>query len=431
MSKDYEWSIDTVAARLAETEDRLAQDDPQLKSVFTQTFFEEAKAQIPGLGGSPRSALAGAILSIKDLLDVRGFVTRAGTKFMQADAPAAEDAVIVGKLREAGAVLIGHTNMTELAYSGLGLNPHYGTPENAIFEGCIPGGSTSGGAVSVAQGAADIAIGTDTGGSLRIPAAFNGIVGFKPTQSSVSRDGCKALSRSLDSVGPMARSVAACDLAYRVLAGENAGGEPLSDADFVIPANYGMDDLEPAVADALEAAIGRLTAAGFAVREAKIDALEQLKALPIWHFASVECRAEYDHAYRNHRDLIDPRIAGPTRMGRADEVDAVTYRKTLNRRADLIGLFRREMAGRVLLMPTVPILPPRFEALEDDEAYSRINLQVLRNPSIANVMDCCSISVPYAGGAAPMGIMMTACGGRDRALLSLAAKVEASFDLQG
>ena len=429
MSKTYEWSIETAAARLAEAKGRLEQDDPCLKAVFTQTFFDEAEADISQLGRSPQSALAGAIVSIKDLLDVKGFVTRAGTRFLQKDAPAAKDAATVGRLREAGAVLIGHTNMTELAYSGLGLNPHYGTPENAVLKGRIPGGSTSGGAVSVARNVADIALGTDTGGSLRIPAAFNGIVGFKPTQKTVSREGCKALSRSLDSVGPMARTVAACDLAYTVLAGENAGDRLLSDAEFVIPSNYGMDDLEPAVSKAFDTAVGRLTAAGFAVGKARIDALEQLKALPIWHFASIECRAEYDHAYKHHKELIDPRIAGSTRMGRADEVDAVAYRKTLNRRADLIELFRREMAGKVLLMPTVPILPPSFEALEDDDAFSRINLQVLRNPSIANVMDSCSISVPYARDGAPIGIMMTACGGHDRALLSLAAEVEASLDL--
>ena len=427
MNVKTSWSVDEIQARLNTIQERLECDDPQLKSVFTQTFLDQALEQASGLRFNQEGVLKGAIVSIKDLLDVEGFVTKAGTRFMESNPPAAKDAETVKRLRDAGAVFIGHTNMTELAYSGLGLNPHYGTPENALIEGCIPGGSTSGGAISVARGVADIAIGTDTGGSLRIPAAFNGLVGFKPTQSTVSRNGCKSLSRSLDSVGPMAKSVADCRVAYDVLAGDAAGKDDLTDPTFVIPTNYGMDDLDPIVAAGFDAAIRVLTAKGYDIREERLDVLERLKDVPVWHFSAIESRGDYDDAYQNHRDIMDPRVAGPARMGRADEVDAVSYRKTLNMRDDLIALYRQEMAGRVLIMPTVPIMPPTFADMEQDDDYGRLNLRVLRNPSIGNVMDACSVSLPFENQAHTIGVMMTACGGCDLALLDLSQEIETHF----
>lgn len=425
MNTDTPWSIETAPARVAKIQARIKNKDPQLASVFTQTFFDTTDEQIEALSGRPMSDLAGALVSIKDLLDVEGYVTKAGTLFMKDNQAALGDADSVTNLRNAGAIFVGHTNMTELAYSGLGLNPHYGTPTNALREGCIPGGSTSGGAISVACGAADIAIGTDTGGSLRIPAAFNGIVGFKPTQSTVSQVGCKPLSRSLDSVGPMAKSVAVCKLAYEILAGDDAGRAELSDPTLVVPTNYGMADLAPEVAAGFEAAIRCLRDSGYKIIKENIDVLERLKSLPVWHFSAVESRGDYDDAYQNHRDRMDPRVVSPTRMGRADEVDAVSYRKTLNLREDLIGLYQSQMRNKILLMPTVPILPPTFAEMESDEHYSRMNLQVLRNPSIGNVMDCCSVSLPFAHRNATIGVMMTACAGHDLALLDLAGKIEA------
>ena len=427
MNAKPSWSVDETQARLKCIWERLKNDDPQLKSVFTQTFLDQAIEQANHSKSDNGGKLAGAIISIKDMLDVKGFVTKAGTTFMQNDPPAKEDAETVKRLRDAGAVFVGHTNMTELAYSGLGLNPHYGTPENALIEGCIPGGSTSGGAISVARGIADIAIGTDTGGSLRIPAAFNGLVGFKPTQSTVSRKGCKPLSQSLDSVGPMANCVADCRLTYEILAGEAAGKDELTDPTFVIPTNYGMDDLDSSVKAAFGAAIEVLKAQGYDIREERVEVLERLKELPVWHFSAIESRGEYDEAYQNQREKMDPRVAGPTRMGRADEVDAVSYRKTLNMREDLITHYRQEMEDKILIMPTVPIMPPSFADMKQDEDYSRLNLQVLRNPSIGNVMDACSISLPFQKQGSTMGIMMVAAGGQDSALLDVAAAVENAF----
>lgn len=424
-SQSFPWSADTVVDRLAEIENRINTADPALASVFTQTFFDEARLQVQDTNAHPDSALCGALVSIKDLFDVKGFVTRAGTRFMAENSPAYEDAPPVRRLRDAGAVLLGHTNMTELAYSGLGLNPHYGTPENALAPGCIPGGSTAGGAVSVAHGIADIALGTDTGGSLRIPAAFNGIVGFKPTQSTVSRKGCKALSRSLDSVGPMARSVAACELAYRAISDVADSSAMTVDREFIIPANYAMDDMQAPVEAAFEHAVTTLENNGYKVERKRVAALDALKSLAVWHFASIESRGEYEEAYQNKRHLMDPRIAGPTRMGRADDVSAAAYRKSLNLRQTLVYQYRMEMGSKILLMPTVPILPPTFSAMEDDDEYSRVNLQVLRNPSIANVMDCCSISLPFTHEDATIGVMLTAGANHDLSLLELASLLEA------
>ncbi len=427
MTQQLPWSVATAGERLKTSKERVNSDEPGLKHVFTQTFFAEADEQALKLNHYADSPLCGALVSVKDLFDVKGYVTKAGTAFMADDPPAQADAPPIQNLRDAGAILLGHTNMTELAYSGLGLNPHYGTPENALAPGCIPGGSTAGGAVSVAQGIADIAMGTDTGGSLRIPAAFNGIVGFKPSQSTVSRKGCKALSKSLDSVGPMAKTVAACSIAYKTISnGTNSSGLNV-DKEFIIPSNFGMDDLEPPVKSAFEQAELTLKSNGYKVERQTVVSLDALKQLAIWHFASIESRGEYEEAYQTKRHMIDPRIAGPTRMGRADEVSAASYRKTLNLRQKLIHQFRSEMASKILLLPTVPILPPTFESLEDDDEYTRVNLQVLRNTSVGNVMDCCSISLPYTYGEATMGVMLTACANHDLSLLELAAECEGVF----
>jgi aspartyl-tRNA(Asn)/glutamyl-tRNA(Gln) amidotransferase subunit A len=426
MSKQIPWSPSTAAKRLSDLENRFSSATDDLRSVFTQTFFKEASDQIKTLNQRPNSPLKGALVSVKDLFDVIGKTTKAGTRFMASHAPAQTDAPAIKNLRDAGAIFVGHTNMTELAYSGLGLNPHYGTPENALVAGAIPGGSTSGGAVSVAQGAADIAIGTDTGGSLRIPAAFNGITGFKPTQRTVSRAGCKALSCSLDSVGPMAQSVEICAMAYQALSNGTHDNSKTVAPVFIIPTNYGMDDLDPQVHDAFKSAASRISEAGFTVEEKHIETFETLKSLAIWQFSSVESRGEYDDAFQTDRNSFDPRIS--SRMARADEVSAVAYRQTLNLRESLIEEYNQEIGNNILLMPTVPILPPSFEAMEDDDEYTRVNLQVLRNPSIANVMDCCSISLPYKHVNDTIGVMLTAVALHDLSLLELAQKCETLFE---
>ncbi len=422
MGTNIPWSVNNVSERLTKTLDRVSKNDKDVKAVFTSTFAPgNVKTKQP-----VKSPLAGALVSVKDLFDVEGHVTRAGTKFMENDAAALCDAPPISQLRKAGAVMVGHTNMTELAFSGLGINPHYGTPANTLIPGTVPGGSTAGGAVSVATGLADIAVGTDTGGSLRIPAAFNGIVGFKPSQISVSRQGCKTLSSSLDSVGPMAGNVRAVRLAYHAMRQSVQAFKTFKQASFVVPTNFGMDDLDSAVSDGFKAALDKLSNAGFAVEERSIPVLDTLKTLPLWHFASVESMAEYQQAMDKHIDIMDPRVA--SRIARAKDVDAVSYCQSLSARRTLISQYQADEADNIILMPTCPVLPPKLaDLLDDDDRYYATNLQVLRNPSVANVLDACSVSLPYKHQSHTIGVMLTAANLHDDALLNVAQRCESIF----
>lgn len=342
---------------------------------------------------------------------------------MSGNDKAQSDAKAVKALRAAGATMIGHTNMTELAYSGLGLNPHYGTPDNAIMPGRIPGGSTSGGAVSVAQGFADIALGTDTGGSLRIPAAFNGIVGFKPTQSTVPRMGCKALSNSLDSVGPMARTVSACKLAYEAMTSLSPSHNSEWNPAFVLPTNHGLDDLDNVVAEQFEKAVSSLSRAGYKIIESAIGSFDLLKALPAGQIVAVEAQREYQDTYNEDSESLDPRIY--SRMAQANGVDESQYQQTLQSRQTLIEQYQKEMLDKIVLLPTVATLPPLLSEIQnDDERYNSANLLCLRNTSIANAVDGCSISLPYGSEETTIGIMLISNSLTDLNLLSLAAHVD-------
>lgn len=422
MNLDTPWSVKNCKERQAKSLDRIEKDTNDVKSVFTATFKPDPKSSNANI----KSPLAGALISVKDLLDVAGKVTRAGTRFMQDNEPATSDAPPLKQLKDAGALLLGHTNMTELAYSGLGINPHYGTPANALHGDCIPGGSTAGGAVSVALRLADIAIGTDTGGSLRIPAAFNGIVGFKPSQLNVSRHGCKTLSGSLDSVGPMAANVNTCRLAFNVMRRSSANAKSLHKPTLVIPDNFGTDDLDAVTSSGFYKAVDKLSNAGFIIETREVAVLNGVKNLAVWQFAAVESRAEYEDAFTEHFDLIDPRVS--SRIARADGVSAMEYCKTLHARNRLIEQYRNEESGPVILLPTSPIVAPKLaDLLKDDDAYFSTNAQVLRNPSVANLLDGCSISIPFRHQLYSIGIMLTAPTFHDDALLSLAQRVESAL----
>lgn len=422
MMTEHPWSEHTVAERLEHIIRRVQADTDDVKGVYTQLFHSDAESE-RSRERPEGSALSGALVSVKDLFDVAGFRTRAGTLFMRDDPKAIADAHPIANLRAAGATLVGHTNMTELAYSGLGLNPHYGTAQNSILPACIPGGSTSGGAISVARNLADIAIGTDTGGSLRIPAAFNNLVGFKPSQASVSRAGCKPLSTTLDSVGPIARTVSACKLAFDCMKTQATTLAPQQEAGLCVPTHYATEDMHPVIAEGFTAAVSLLSAAGLSIWSGRVPLLDQLASLPAWQFAAVESRAQYNDIFQNQPDQLDPRIA--SRMARADEVSAVEYRQTLNHRQMLASEFQQAFSERILLTPTVPVAVPTFAELDCDEAYFRINVLALRNPSIANVLAGCSVSLPFQHQGQPMGIMLTAPSGYDDYLLSMAARCEA------
>ena len=388
MTTPFRWTPDTAGSRLKTVFEK-AKNDPAAKAVFLKLLEKRGMEQASKAAGNA-SPLSGALVSVKALFDVSGETTSSATKVLLGNPPAETDATAIARLSTAGAVFTGVTNMSEFAYSGLGLNPHYGTPENPVYPGCAPGGSTSGGAVSVALGLSDIAIGSDTGGSLRIPAAFTGITGFKPTQASVPMQGGVPLSDSLDSFGPMARSVAECEIAWQIMADREVVPAPAEAAELVVPVNFGFSEIDSIIADGFSTVMAKLRAAGFKVIEEDLQAISLYDQVPPWHMTSVESRAHFEDHYQNRSNDFDPRVHA--RMGRAEEISAVEYRQTLNRRARFIKAFQEELGGRMLLLPTTPILPPDIDSLADDATFNRLNLLALRNPSLANVADACSIA---------------------------------------
>ncbi|WP_421847895.1 amidase family protein [Marinomonas sp.] len=391
--------------------------DSKGQSVFTE-LFDYVEPQ--------KGPLNGAIISIKDLFQVQGYKTQAGSIFINQQL-ADQDAAAVTQLREAGASFLGHTNMTELAYSGLGLNPHYGTPDNPINAGRITGGSTSGGAASVALGAADAALGTDTGGSLRIPAAFCGLTGFKPSQQTVSREGCLPLSDSLDSIGPIAKTVEECELLWQVLSGtsplpeaaKSSGAEQLC---IVVPSNFGLNDLDTLIEEGFAEKLAQLEAAGVVVERRFIDALEIYKTLPVWQFSAFESQAFYSQNYDLEAADLDPRVA--SRIARAKTISAEDFQQTQAARKAFIQKMLEDEPSTVFLLPTVAVVAPKLSDLEKDSEYDRINLLCLRNTSLANLLNGCSISLPFNFQQEPMGLMLTAGNGMDQALLDLAKQLE-------
>ena len=386
--------------------------------------------------GAPRSAIDGLPISVKDLFDVAGQTTRAGSVVLADAAPAARHAEVVQRLRAAGAVIVGRTNMTEFAYSGLGLNPHHGTPRNPWDRatGRIPGGSSSGAAVSVSDGMAAAAIGSDTGGSVRIPAAFCGLTGFKPTARRVSMAGVLPLSRRLDSVGPIAPSVACCAALDAILSGEDpAGTVPppalLRGLRLAVPTTVALDALQPAVAGAFAAALSKLSAAGAAISEIAVTPFAELAGL---NTRGGLIAAE---AYAWHRDLLareqaryDPRVA--LRMLRGREMSAVELLDLLDARLRWTAEVEAAIGGfDALLMPTIPIVAPPLAELEASDAlFGETNLLVLRNPSFINFLDGCALSLPcHREGEAPVGLMVAGAGGRDRRILAIGLAVEAAL----
>ena len=377
------------------------------------------------------SPYAGIPISIKDLFDVAGQVTRAGSTVLATRPAASKDATIVSRLRRAGFVLVGRTNMSEFAFSGLGLNPHYGTPRNPWQrgEGHIPGGSSSGAAISVADGMAHAAIGTDTGGSCRIPAAFTGLVGFKPTARRVPRDGTIPLSTTLDSIGPLARSVACCAILDAVLADEpppDLSESSVAGLRLAVPKTFVLEDMEADVAAHFERSLSRLSAAGARIQEIELRELAQIPTI------NAKGGFSPPESYSWHRGLIetnagdyDPRVL--TRIQRGATQSAADYIELVAARRTFIDAVEKRIAGfDALLMPTTPILPPLSDSLQSDAEFFRVNGLALRNPAVINLLDGCAISVPdHEEDEAPTGLMVCCGGGRDRELLRHAAAAAA------
>ena len=382
-------------------------------------------------GASP-SPFAGIPVSIKDLFDVAGEVTTAGSVVLRGAAAAARDAPCVARLRAAGFIPIGRTNMTEFAFSGLGINLHYGTPLNPHDRAAarIPGGSSSGAAVSVTDGMAFGALGTDTGGSCRIPAALCGIVGFKPTAHRVPTKGAFPLSTSLDSVGPLAATVACCAVLDAVLAGEPAADLPAFPVDglrLAVPQTMVLDGVEPAVARAFDAALTVLRKAGARIVDIPLRELAELAQINAkGGLAAAESYAIHRALIAKAEKMYDPRVL--TRLRRGQEQDAADYIDLISARADFIRRVAAVTAPYdALMMPTVPVTAVPVADLVADDAYRQVNFLVLRNPSVANFLDRCSISIPcHRGCEAPVGLMLIGEHGADRRLLAIAAAIEAA-----
>ncbi len=376
--------------------------------------------------------LDGTIVSIKDLFDVAGEPTRAGSKILADEAsPAKADAPVVHRLRSAGAVIVAKTNMTEFALGAIGANPHFGTPGNPSDRARVPGGSSAGAGVAAADGMCEIAIGSDTGGSVRIPAALCGIVGFKPSRQRVPTAGAFPLSTTLDSIGPLARSVADCAKADAVMSGTEMAGEdfasvvpfPLAGLRFGIAQGFPLENLDETVGGAFSAAIERLKKAGVRITQEAMPLFEEMRQVNAYGgiVQPEACAIHRDRLKRRRADM-DPNIRA--RIERGCAVSAADYIGMLYTRERLVrAMDRRFAALDALVMPTAGIVAPTIAEVADPEIFAARNEMLLRNTSIGNFFDLCGISLPLPAKL-PVGLMLMARNGHDRTLLRIAAAVE-------
>ena len=420
--------VDECLARIADTSGEGAR---AFIHVDAEAAIEAAEAmdRLREVRAAP-SAYAGIPISIKDLFDIKGQVTRAGSRALDDSPPAEADAAVVARLRRAGFVVIGRTNMTEFAYSGIGINPHYGTPKGAWQRsvGHVPGGSSSGAAVSVVDRMAHGALGTDTGGSCRIPAAYNGIVGFKPTQRRVPLDGGVPLSFTLDSFGPLARTVGCCAVLDAVLADEPV--QPLQPRAIKgmrlgVPTTVVLDELDDAVAQTFERALETLSRQGALIERIAVPEFLDVAAMNAkGGFAAAESYAWHRYLIASKGDVYDPRVS--MRILRGESLSAADYVDLLGARKSLIARATVRLAPYdALILPTTANTPPRIADLADDRAFTKANLLSLRNCTLINMIDGCAISLPgHREGEVPVGLMLAASGGSDRRIFELAAAIE-------
>ncbi|MBU9843608.1 amidase [Rahnella ecdela] len=420
------------------TEAALAKsEDPQGEGslVFTRLYHQQAlelavASDARRKEGKPFSALDGIPVSIKDLFDVAGESTTAGSKVLRDALVAAENATVVQKLLDAGVVIIGKTNMTEFAYSGLGINPHYGTPANPFDRATrrIPGGSSSGAAVSVSDGMSLGAIGSDTGGSVRIPAAFCGLTGYKPTARRISQTGLLPLSTALDTIGVITHDLVSCIALDGVIADipVQITEKSLLQAHFAIPQTLVLNGLDADVQRAFTIAIEKLKQSGAKVSEIPCHEFSELADInATGGFTALESWAWHQNLIEQKGEQYDPRVVSRIRRGAA--LNQADLKRLELQRAD----WQQRVAQTIgqfdaLLMPTVPMIAPSIAELEaDDDTYFRANAAALRNPSVINFLDGCAVSLPcHQEGEAPVGLMVAALPLHDDALLSWSLQIE-------
>ena len=374
--------------------------------------------------------LDGAIVSIKDLFDVAGEPTRAGSKILKDAPPAKADAPAVRRLRAAGAVIVAKTGMSEFAFSGVGMNPHYGTPGNPADRARVPGGSSSGAAVAAADHMCEIAIGTDTGGSTRIPGALCGVVGFKPSAWRVPTEGAFPLSYSLDSIGPIARTVEDCAKADAVMAGEEFAPlkpAPVAGLRLGVPQGLLLTEWDNTVGTRFGAARKRLSDAGARVTDEPMPLLDEMLAVNAkGGFAPAEAFSIHREHLAKRADDFDPNVR--VRIERGGKVSAADYVEMSRGRAALIRAMDAQASEfDAWVLPTTPIAAPTIAEMRDSNTFSTKNMLLLRNTSTWNFFDMCAISIPIPGSGLPVGLMLVTRNGHDRRLFEIAAGIESLF----
>ena len=414
---------------------RIADPAGEGARAFLKVYEEQARADAEHSDrlrrqGVVRSGVEGLPVSLKDLYDVAGDVTRAGSKLLAGAPPAKQDAAAVARLRAAGAVFVGRTNMVEFAFGTTGLNPHYGTPRNPWDRktGRVPGGSSSGAAVAQADGMCVMALGSDTRGSIRQPAALCGVVGWKPTQRRVPLDGAFPLSYTLDTVGPLANTVACCAAYDAVLAGEVPAPLAALSANglrLLVPRGSLLEDLDAEVGRAFDAALKRLSAAGAVITDMAVPAFDrQAEYFKNGGFAGAEAYAIH-RRWQERLGEYDPRIAKRVLFGKeigaADYVDLTRMRAAYMREVEALAA-----PYDAMLMPTTPtIAPPIAEVDKSDEDYFRWNFRILRNVGVVNFLDGCAVTLPcHAPGSAPVGLSVFGAALSDARVLAAAAAIE-------
>jgi amidase/aspartyl-tRNA(Asn)/glutamyl-tRNA(Gln) amidotransferase subunit A len=430
-----------VTARELVERSLAAAAEPHAAPAFVAVTPEAARAAADAAdravaAGRPLAPLAGLAVSIKDLFDDERQMTAAGSRILREAPPARADAPAVARLRAAGAAFVGRTHMSEFAFSGVGLNPHLpllANPATLALDPTprVPGGSTSGGAASVAAGAAWVALGSDTGGSIRIPAALQGIVGFKSTARLVPTVGAVPLSTTLDTVSAMTRSVRDAIVAHEVLAARSVRLErrPLAAWSFAVPRTIVVDGLDDTVARAFERSLAMLSAAGARIATIELAPLAEVAAInATGGFSPAEAWAFHRRWLAEREAEYDPRVA--FRIRRGQHMTAAEYIELVAARRDWIARMEQALAGvDALLSPTVPVVaPPVAPLVADDAAFFAANGLLLRNPSIVNLLDGCAISLPcHAPGELPVGLQVWSSAGRDDAVLDAALAVEAAL----
>jgi aspartyl-tRNA(Asn)/glutamyl-tRNA(Gln) amidotransferase subunit A len=422
---------DRVEAALARIADKAGEGARAFLSIYSDAARADADAaDARRRRGVSLGPLDGTIVSVKDLFDVAGEVTTAGSRVLAGAAAAVADAAAVQRLRQGGAVLIGRTNMTEFAFSGVGYNPHYGTPGNPHDRARIPGGSSSGAAVSVADRMAEIGMGSDTGGSLRIPAALCGVVGFKSTIGRVPTAGAFPLSTTLDTVGTLSASVADCARAFAVLSGSGIPAGTAAKLPRLAAIRTGrlLDETEPAVVAAFESAQRRI---GRAVGDiATLDIEDLLDDMAAMHrlgtFPAVEAAATLEEVMKSRGADMDPLVRA--RVERGLQIRAADYARMLAQRRDLIARMDARLADcDAVMLPTVPIRAPTIAEASRSDGFARINMLLLRNTMVANIFDLPAISLPLPVDGLPVGLMLMGRRGQDERLLAVASRVEATL----